>query len=227
MKHLLSIEELDRGDIERILRPRRVVRRGRRAARSRRSPRCAGARSLNLFYEASTRTSSSLRARRQAPVAPTWSNFRSARLLGRQGRVAEGHRPDAVAPTIPRRSSSARPCAGAAQLVRAGRRPRSSTPATASTSTRRRRCSTSTRCAAGSATLDGARIWIVGDVLHSRVARSQHHRLRTHGREGDGRGPADAHPARHRGAGLRGALHARRPAARPTSSTRCACSTSA
>ena len=44
--------------------------------------------------------------------------------------------------------------------------------ATASTSIRRRRSSTSTRCARSSGRIEGVHVAIVGDVLHSRVARS-------------------------------------------------------
>ena len=57
--------------------------------------------------------------------------------------------------------------------------------ATASTSIRARRCSTSTRCASASGSLEGKKIWIVGDVLHSRVARSNVLAFRTDGRRGD------------------------------------------
>ena len=51
--------------------------------------------------------------------------------------------------------------------------------------------------------LDGAQIWIVGDVLHSRVARSNILALHADGRAGDRLRPADADPARDRGARLR------------------------
>ena len=60
----------------------------------------------------------------------------------------------------------------------------SSTPATAPTSTRPRRCSTRSRCAGTSATLRRpAAVTIVGDVLHSRVARSNVLLLHTLGAE--------------------------------------------
>ena len=75
--------------------------------------------------------------------------------------------------------------------------------------------------------LDGRNIWIIGDVLHSRVARSNI--LCAHGARRDGHGlrTADADPAPDRGARLRGLLHARRLRARPTCSTSCGCRTSA
>ena len=61
----------------------------------------------------------------------------------------------------------------------------SSTPATAPTSTPPRRCSTPSPCAAGwlGSACDGRRITIVGDVLHSRVARSNVLLLSTLGAE--------------------------------------------
>ena len=70
----------------------------------------------------------------------------------------------------------------------AGYARRSSTPATAPTSTPPRHCSTRSRCGGTSArrnggTLDGQRIAIVGDVLHSRVARSNSLLLHTLGAE--------------------------------------------
>ena len=55
---------------------------------------------------------------------------------------------------------------------RAGSAAAWSTPATAPTSTPPRRCSTPTRCASGTGHLEGLKVTIVGDILHSRVARS-------------------------------------------------------
>ena len=53
-----------------------------------------------------------------------------------------------------------------------GSTPWSSTPATGCTSTRPRRCSTPTRCSAGSARSRASTSCIVGDLTHSRVFRS-------------------------------------------------------
>ena len=58
--------------------------------------------------------------------------------------------------------------------------------------------------------LEGKRIWIVGDVLHSRVARSNLIAFQRDGRRGDRLRPADPDPARDRGARLRGRPLARR-----------------
>ena len=58
MKHLLSIEDLERTDIERILdRARSFTEVGERQVKK--VPALRGRRVLNLFYEASTRTRSS------------------------------------------------------------------------------------------------------------------------------------------------------------------------
>ena len=225
MRHLLSIEDLDRDGIERIC--DRAARFAEVADREiKKVPALRGRTVLNLFYEASTRTRSSfeLAAKR---LSADVVNFAASGLERREGRVAEGHRPDAQRPQARRdRHPHARGRAPP-RSSRAGRRRRSSTPATASTSTRRRRCSTSTRCASRLGALDGA-----NDLDRRRrpaLARRalEHPRLPEDGRAVTVCRPADADPARHRGARLRRALHARRPRARPTSSTPCACSTSA
>ena len=74
--------------------------------------------------------------------------------------------------------------------------------------------------------LDGKRIWIVGDVAHSRVARSCIRAFVEMGAIGDGRRPADADPPRHRDARMRGRPTRSTTSARRTSSTRCGCRTS-
>ena len=89
---------------------------------------------------------------------------RVARRHGADGRGARrphaGHPPRGLRRAVPRgRDRSAGPC---------------STAATAGTPTRPRRCSTCTRCASGcpAARWPGRKVVILGDVLHSRVARS-------------------------------------------------------
>ncbi len=76
--------------------------------------------------------------------------------------------------------------------------------------------------------IEGKRIWIVGDVLHSRVARSGDPGFTDDGRRGHGLRAADPDPARDRG-GARGATSSTTSTAspRPTWSTRCGCSASA
>ena len=94
MRHLLSIDDLDRDDIERIL-DRAAASPRSPSARSRRSRRCAAARVLNLFYEASHAHPLvfELAAKR---LSRRRRQLRVARLGGREGRVAQGHRPDAL-----------------------------------------------------------------------------------------------------------------------------------
>ena len=110
------------------------------------------------------------------------------RLVGRHDDVHRRHRRQREQGREPARhrrdhrrrwASTPSSCATAQRRAvadrRAGSTPRSSTPATAGTSTRRRRCSTATRCAPTldrARRLDGLRIAIVGDIKHSRVARS-------------------------------------------------------
>ena len=63
-------------------------------------PALRGRRVLNLFYEASTRTRSSFELAAKTLSADV-INFVVQRLERREGRVAQGHGPDAVAPTGP------------------------------------------------------------------------------------------------------------------------------
>ena len=100
MRHLLSIEDLDRAGIERILdRAKSFTEVSEREIKK--VPALRGRRVLNLFYEASTRTraraSSSPPSRCRADVI----NFASSGSQRREGRVAQGHGADAVAPTGP------------------------------------------------------------------------------------------------------------------------------
>ena len=184
-------------------RPRRELRRGRRAARSRRCPTLRGRTVINLFYEASTRTQLELRAGRQAALAPTWSTSSRAGSSGRQGRVAQGHHPDALGlrPRGDRDPLAARRGGGAGRALDARRRSINAgdgkhehpTQALLDVYTLKRR--------AGS--LEGLRIWIVGDVTAQPRRALGHPRLLAHGLRGDGLRPADADPARDRGARLR------------------------
>ena len=89
----------------------------------------------------------------------------------------DGARHDRHAPRLVRRAAPA----GARS---AGRR--SSTPATACTSIRRRRCSTRSRSASTRGRLAGLKVAIVGDLLHSRVLRSNVHAAEQDGRRGVG-----------------------------------------
>jgi aspartate carbamoyltransferase catalytic subunit len=169
-RHLISIDDLDRAAIERILdRAESFAEVSGREIKK--VPALRGRTVINLFYEASTRTSSSfeLAAKR---LSADVVNIRSAGSSVDKGESLKDtvHTLSAYDPAaIVIRS----PQVGAAQLV-AGWTPAAvinagdgkhehPTQALLDVFTLRR--------ALGGA-LDGTRIWIVGDVLHSRVARS-------------------------------------------------------
>ena len=71
---------------------------------------------VNVFFEASTRTSSSFELAAKRLSADTMS-LKASRLVGRQGRVAQGHDPDARRATGRTSSSSATRRSGAARFV--------------------------------------------------------------------------------------------------------------
>jgi aspartate carbamoyltransferase catalytic subunit len=168
-RHLISIDDLDRGGIERIL--DRAESFEEVAGREiKKVPALRGRTVVNLFYEASTRTSSSfeLAAKR---LSADVVNIRSA-----GSSVDKGESLKDTVQTLSAYSPAAivirAPHAGAAQLVsgwtdasviNAGDgKHEHPTQALLDVFTLRR--------ALGD--LEGANIWIVGDVLHSRVARS-------------------------------------------------------
>jgi aspartate carbamoyltransferase catalytic subunit len=169
MNHLLSIEDLDREAIERI-----VAQAERFAEVSHRDikkvPALRGRMVLNLFYEASTRTRSSfeLAAKRLSAdvvnFAASGSSVEKGESLKDTVLTLSAHRPDAIVLRTP--------WAGAAELVskwcsaaivNAGDgKHEHPTQALLDVYTLRQRLGS----------IDGASIWIVGDVAHSRVARS-------------------------------------------------------
>ncbi|HEY2160657.1 MAG TPA: aspartate carbamoyltransferase catalytic subunit [Solirubrobacteraceae bacterium] len=167
--HLISIEDLDRPGIERILdtAERFAEVSGREIKKV---PALRGRTVVNLFYEASTRTSSSfeLAAKRLSAdvvsVRSAGSSVDKGESLKDTVQTMSAYDPAAIVIRSPH--------AGAAQLV-AGWTPAAvinagdgkhehPTQALLDAFTLRRRLGS----------LDGTRIWIVGDVLHSRVARS-------------------------------------------------------
>jgi len=167
--HLISIEDLDRAGIERIL--DRAESFAEVAGREiKKVPALRGRTVVNLFYEASTRTSSSfeLAAKRLS------ADVVSIRSIGSS--VDKGESLKDTVQTLSAYDPAAivirSPHAGAAQLVagwasaaviNAGDgKHEHPTQALLDVFTLRRRLGA----------LDGLRIWIVGDVLHSRVARS-------------------------------------------------------
>ena len=126
---------------------------------------------VNLFFEDSTRTRISFEAaakRLSADVinfAAKGSSVSKGESLKDTAMTLEAMGADAVV-------HPARGLGRAAPALPLDRRPRDQRRRRAPTSTRRRRCSTRTPCGRGSAGWTGLRVAIVGDVLHSRVARS-------------------------------------------------------
>jgi aspartate carbamoyltransferase catalytic subunit len=178
MRHLLSITDLDRAGIERVLdRAASFAEVSEREIKK--VPALRGRTVVNLFYEASTRTRSSfeLAAKRLSAdvvnVTNSGSSVEKGESLKDTVKTLSAYDPSAIVIRSPH--------AGAAQLV-AGWTPAAvvnagdgkhehPTQALLDVYTLRRRLGA----------LDGVNIWIVGDVLHSRVARSNIHAFRAMG----------------------------------------------
>ncbi|MGH2831663.1 MAG: aspartate carbamoyltransferase catalytic subunit [Solirubrobacteraceae bacterium] len=169
MNHLLSIEDLDRAGIERILtQAERFAEVSDREIKK--VPTLRGRMVLNLFYEASTRTRSSfeLAAKR---LSADVVNFVSSGSSVEKGESLKdtvltlgAHRPDAIVIRTPWAGAAQLVCRWcSAAVVNAGDgKHEHPTQALLDVYTLRRRLGS----------IDGAQIWIVGDVAHSRVARS-------------------------------------------------------
>ena len=169
MRHLLAIADLDRADVERIMaRAEGFAEVGRRDIKK--VPTLRGRTIVNLFYESSTRTSSSfeLAAKRLSAdvvsVKAAGSSVDKGESLKDTIATLGAYGPEAIVIRSP--------YAGAADLVASwsdaavvnagdGKHEHPS-QALLDVYTLRRRLGS----------LEGKRIWIVGDVLHSRVARS-------------------------------------------------------
>src|SRR4051794_16499644 len=169
MRHLLSIEDLDRAAIERILdRAKTFTEVSEREIKK--VPALRGRRVLNLFYEASTRTRSSFELAAKSLSADV-INFVSSGSSVEKGeslkdtvQTLSAYRPDLIVIRSPH-VGAAELVAGwtTAGVVNAGDgKHEHPTQALLDVYTLRERLGT----------LDGLNIWIVGDVLHSRVARS-------------------------------------------------------
>ena len=224
MRHLLSIEQLSRAEIEAILdRAESFAEVGRRDIKK--VPTLRGRTVVTLFYESSTRTSSSfeLAAKRLSAdlvsVKAAGSSVDKGESL--KDTVADplrlrpgGDRASATRTPAPPRWSPAGPTAA---VVNAGDgKHEHPSQALLDVYTLRRRLGS----------LEGKRIWIVGDVLHSRVARSNLIAFKAMGAEVTVCGPPTLIPRGTRAARLRGRPLARRGSRRPTSSTPCGCRTS-
>jgi aspartate carbamoyltransferase catalytic subunit len=169
MRHLLAIEDLDRVDVDRIMaRAASFAEVGRRDIKK--VPTLRGRTIISLFYESSTRTSSSfeLAAKRLSAdvvsIKSTGSSVDKGESLKDTIATLSAYSPEAIVIRHPH--------AGAARLVTEwtdaavvnagdGKHEHPS-QALLDTYTLLERLGE----------LDGKRIWIVGDVLHSRVARS-------------------------------------------------------
>ncbi len=169
MNHLLSIEDLDRSAIERIV--RQAERFAEVSDREiKKVPALRGRMVLNLFYEASTRTRSSfeLAAKRLSAdvvnFAASGSSVEKGESLKDTILTLSAHKPDAIVIRTPWAGGAdlvSRWCSAA--IVNAGDgKHEHPTQALLDVYTLRRRVGA----------LDGCSIWIVGDVAHSRVARS-------------------------------------------------------
>ena len=168
-RHLISIEDVDRPGIERILdRAESFAEVSGREIKK--VPALRGRTVVNLFYEASTRTSSSfeLAAKRLSAdvvsVRSTGSSVDKGESLKDTIQTLSAYDPAAIVIRSPH-VGAARLVAGwcDASVINAGDgKHEHPTQALLDVYTLRR--------ALGS--LDGTSIWIVGDVLHSRVARS-------------------------------------------------------
>jgi aspartate carbamoyltransferase catalytic subunit len=169
MNHLISIEDLEREDIERI-----VAQAERFAEVSDREiktlPTLRGRMVLNLFYESSTRTRSSfeLAAKRLSAdvvnFAASGSSVEKGESLKDTVLTLSAHKPDAIVVRTPWAGAAelvSRWCSAA--IVNAGDgKHEHPTQALLDVYTLRQRLGS----------IDGSSIWIVGDVAHSRVARS-------------------------------------------------------
>jgi aspartate carbamoyltransferase catalytic subunit len=168
-RHLISIDDLDRAGIEKILdRAQSFAEVSGREIKK--VPALRGRTVVNLFYEASTRTSSSfeLAAKRLSAdvvsVRSSGSSVDKGESLKDTVQTLSAYDPAAIVIRSPH-VGAAGLVAGwtEAAVINAGDgKHEHPTQALLDVYTLRRRLES----------LDGVRIWIVGDVLHSRVARS-------------------------------------------------------
>ena len=169
MRHLLSIADLDRADIERILeRAESFAEVGRRDIKK--VPTLRGRTIVSLFMEASTRTSSSfeLAAKRLSAdvvsIKSSGSSVEKGESLRDMIATLSAYGPEALVIRTPEAGAAALVTRWTeAAVVNAGDgKHEHPTQALLDLLALRRRVGD----------IEGKRIWIVGDVLHSRVARS-------------------------------------------------------
>ena len=169
MRHLLSIEDLDRTTIERILdRAKTFTEVSEREIKK--VPALRGRRVLNLFYEASTRTRSSFELAAKSLSADVinfsagGSSVEKGESLKDTVQTMSAYRPDLIVIRSAHVGAAALVARWTtASVVNAGDgKHEHPTQALLDVYTLRERLGS----------LEGLSIWIVGDVLHSRVARS-------------------------------------------------------
>src|SRR6186997_1993318 len=169
MRHLLGVEGLSREEIERILaRAQSFAEVGRRDIKK--VPTLRGRTVVNLFYEASTRTSSSfeLAAKRLSAdvvsVRSAGSAVDKGESLKDTIQTLTAYDPAAIVIRHPHVGAAALVARWSrASVINAGDgKHEQPTQALLDVYTLRSRIGS----------LDGVKVWIVGDVLHSRVARS-------------------------------------------------------
>ena len=168
-RHLISIADLERADIERILdRAESFAEVSGRAIKK--VPTLRGRTVINLFYESSTRTSSSFEIAAKRLSADT-VNVKSAGSSVDKGeslkdtvQTLSAYDPAAIVIRSPHAGAAGLVARwSAAAVINAGDGKREHpTQALLDLYTLRRRVGS----------LEGLKVWIVGDVLHSRVARS-------------------------------------------------------
>ncbi len=168
-RHLITIDDLDRAGIERVL-DRAESFEEVSGREIKKVPALRGRTVVNLFYEASTRTSSSfeLAAKRLSAdvvsVRAAGSSVDKGESLKDTVQTLSAYDPAAIVIRSPH-AGAAQLVAGwtTASVINAGDgKHEHPTQALLDVFTLRRKLGS----------LDGARIWIVGDVMHSRVARS-------------------------------------------------------
>ena len=184
MRHLLSAADLDAAEVTEILdlAEEMALVQGRPVKKL---PALRGRTVVNLFFEDSTRTRSSFE------LAGKWLSADVINISAKGSSVSKGESLRDTVLTVAsmgvdamviRHMASGAPLQATRWFAELGLASTSSTPATAPTSTRRRRCSTRSRCAGtsgrrspattGALPFAGRRIAVVGDITHSRVARS-------------------------------------------------------
>ena len=142
LRHLISIADLTQDDVSRLLGTARSFERS-LEREVKKLPTLRGRTVVNLFFESSTRTSSSfeLAAKRLSAdtmtIKSSGSSVDKGESLKDTALTLGAYDPDVIVIRHPH--------IGAPHSSPASRRRTSSTPATASISTRRRRCSTCTR----------------------------------------------------------------------------------